>query len=147
MIPLSQEGALRMLKVAGSVIKVVKQVIACYPPPVEITWRRTVIMDYELRIVVEKVAVRSQEVVKRDTIKRYGIQRPASIVDLGLRHVEQISLLETIQHALLVVCCTSGMDTLCRQVQRLLLRNELARFYHHRTRKCLPPRKLRREIQ
>jgi hypothetical protein len=50
-------------------------------------------MDYELRIVVEKVAVRSQEVVKRDTIKRYGIQRPASIVDLGLRHAEQISLL------------------------------------------------------
>ena len=59
-------------------------------------------MDYELRIVVEKVAVGSQEVVKRDTIKRYGIQRPASIVDLGLRHAEQISLLETIQHALLV---------------------------------------------
>ena len=48
-------------------------------------------MDYELRIVVEKVAVRSQEVVKRDTIKRYGIQRPASIVDLGLRHAEQMA--------------------------------------------------------
>ena len=59
-------------------------------------------MDYELRIVVEKVAVGSQEVVKRDTIKRYGIQRPTSIVDLGLRHAEQISLLETIQSALLV---------------------------------------------
>src|SRR5262252_6605299 len=27
------------------------------------------------------------------------------------------------------------------------MRNELARFYHHRTRKCLPPRKLRRDIQ
>jgi hypothetical protein len=26
-------------------------------------------MDYELRIIVEKVAVSSQEVVKRDTIK------------------------------------------------------------------------------
>jgi SRSO17 transposase len=48
---------------------------------------------------------------------------------------------------LLEVFCTSGMDALCRQVQRQLLRNELARFYHHRTRKCLPPRKLRREIQ
>jgi hypothetical protein len=58
-------------------------------------------MDYELRIVVEKVAVRSQEVVQRDTIKRYGIQRPTSIVDFGLRHAEQISLLETIQNALL----------------------------------------------
>ena len=48
---------------------------------------------------------------------------------------------------LLEVFCTPGMDALCRQVQRQLLRNELARFYHHRTRKCIPPRKLRREIQ
>jgi SRSO17 transposase len=38
---------------------------------------------------------------------------------------------------------TPGIDSLCRQVQRQLLRNELARFSHHRTRKCIPPRKLR----
>ena len=48
---------------------------------------------------------------------------------------------------LLEVLYTPGIDSICRQVQRQLLRNELARFYHHRTRKCLPPRKLRREIQ
>ena len=48
---------------------------------------------------------------------------------------------------LLEVFCTPGMDYICRQVQRQLLRNESARFYHHRTRKCVPPRKLRREIQ
>jgi hypothetical protein len=48
---------------------------------------------------------------------------------------------------LLEVFYTPGVDDICRQVQRQLLRNELARFYHHRTRKCLPPRKLRREIQ
>jgi hypothetical protein len=48
---------------------------------------------------------------------------------------------------LLEVCCTPDVDSLCRQVQRQLLRNELARFYHHRTRKCMPPRKVRREIQ
>jgi hypothetical protein len=42
---------------------------------------------------------------------------------------------------LLEVFCTPGMDSLCHQVQRQLLRNELARFYHHRARKCLPPRK------
>ena len=48
---------------------------------------------------------------------------------------------------LLEVFYTPGVDSLCRQVQRQLLRNESARFYHHRTRKCLPPRKLRREIQ
>jgi SRSO17 transposase len=48
---------------------------------------------------------------------------------------------------LLEVFYTPGVDSICRQVQRQLLRNELARFYHHRTRKCIPPRKLRREIQ
>ena len=48
---------------------------------------------------------------------------------------------------LLEVFCTPGIDSICRQVQRQLLRNESARFYHHRTRKCIPPRKLRREIQ
>jgi SRSO17 transposase len=48
---------------------------------------------------------------------------------------------------LLEVFYTTGVDSLCRQVQRQLLRNESARFYHHRTRKCVPPRKLRREIQ
>jgi hypothetical protein len=39
--------------------------------------------------------------VKRDTIKIYDIQRPESIIDLGLRHAEQISLLEKIQNAVL----------------------------------------------
>src|SRR5262245_53060724 len=48
---------------------------------------------------------------------------------------------------LLEVCCTPGIDSICRQVQRQLLRNESARFYHHRTRKCLPQRKLHRERQ
>ena len=48
---------------------------------------------------------------------------------------------------LLEVFCTSGADYICRHVQRQLLRNELARFYHHRTRKCIPPCKLRQEIQ
>ena len=48
---------------------------------------------------------------------------------------------------LLEVCCTPGIDSICRQVQRQLLRNESARFSHHRTRKCIPPRKLHREIQ
>jgi SRSO17 transposase len=48
---------------------------------------------------------------------------------------------------LVEVFCTPGLASLCRQVSRQLMRNELARFYHHRTRKCLPPRKLRRIIQ
>ena len=48
---------------------------------------------------------------------------------------------------LLEVFYTTGVDYICHQVQRQLLRNESARFYHHRTRKCMPRRKLRREIQ
>ena len=48
---------------------------------------------------------------------------------------------------LLEVCCPPGIDSICRHVHRQLMRNELARFYHYRTRKCMPPRKLRRDIQ
>jgi SRSO17 transposase len=44
---------------------------------------------------------------------------------------------------LLEVFYTPGVGSICRGVQRQLQRNELARFYHHRTRKCMPPRKLR----
>ena len=58
-------------------------------------------MEYELRVIVEKVAVSSQEVVKRETIKTYEITTPASIMDLGLRHAEQISLLEKMQNVLI----------------------------------------------
>ena len=58
-------------------------------------------MDYELRIVVEKVAVSSQEVVKRDTITSYALQCPTSIGELGLRHAEQIDLLAQVQNIVL----------------------------------------------
>jgi hypothetical protein len=47
---------------------------------------------------------------------------------------------------LLEVYCTPGIDYICRQVQRQVLRNESARCHHQRTRKCLPSCKLRREI-
>jgi hypothetical protein len=59
-------------------------------------------MDYEFRVIVEKVSVTSQKVVKRDTVKIYDINPPESILELGLRHQEQISLLSKIQSALLV---------------------------------------------
>ena len=52
-------------------------------------------------MIVEKVAVSSQEVVNRDTLKIYNVKRPESILDLGLRHVEQISLLKKVQNAVL----------------------------------------------
>ena len=48
---------------------------------------------------------------------------------------------------LLEVFYTLSIASICRHVQRQLLRNELARFYHHRTRNCIPPKKLHRDIQ
>ena len=48
---------------------------------------------------------------------------------------------------LMEVFCTLSTASICRQVQRQLLRNEFARFYHHRARKYIPPMKLRRNIQ
>jgi SRSO17 transposase len=48
---------------------------------------------------------------------------------------------------LLEVFYTTGVDYICCQVQRQLLRTESARFYHHRTRKCILQRKLQREIR
>ncbi len=58
-------------------------------------------MDYEFRVIVEKVSVTSQKVIERDTIKVYDIKPPESILDLGLRHEEQISLLSKVQSSLL----------------------------------------------
>lgn len=58
-------------------------------------------MDFELRIIVEKVAVSTQEVIQRHTVKVHDVTPPESILDLGLRHAEQISLLEKIQNAVL----------------------------------------------
>lgn len=63
-------------------------------------------MDYELRIIVEKVSVSSQEVVKRDTIKVYDVKPPDSILELGLRHQEQISLLEKVENSVLAAQST-----------------------------------------
>ena len=65
-------------------------------------------MDYELRVVVEKVFVSSQEVVKRDTLKVYDVKPPESILELGLRHEEQISLLEKVQNE--SVSCAIKID-------------------------------------
>jgi hypothetical protein len=54
-------------------------------------------MDYAIHIVVEKVAINSQEVIKRDTITSYAIQCPTSIGELGLCHAEQRALLKKVQ--------------------------------------------------
>jgi hypothetical protein len=40
-------------------------------------------------------------VIKRDTITSYALQCPTSIVELGLLHAEQITLLEKVQNVVL----------------------------------------------
>lgn len=47
------------------------------------------------------MAVESQKVVKRDTLEVYEVVSPKSVLDFGLRHTEQISLLQKIQDAIL----------------------------------------------
>jgi len=82
-------------------------------------------MDYEFRVVVEKVAVSSQKIIKRDTIKIYDIKKPESILDLGLRHQEQISLLSKVQNAFLAEqspLIDSGCDA-CPQCGAKLSKN------------------------
>jgi hypothetical protein len=48
---------------------------------------------------------------------------------------------------LMEVFCPLSIPFICRHVHRQFMRNELARLYHYRTRNCIPPRKLRRDIQ
>jgi hypothetical protein len=47
----------------------------------------------------------------------------------------------------LEVVCPRSLPAIWRHVPRPLLRHEVARFYHHRTRTGMPPPKLRRDIQ
>ena len=62
-------------------------------------------MEFELRIVVEKVAISTQYVLERNTLKTYDIEAPESILELGLRHTEQISLLSKVQNSVLAEQC------------------------------------------
>ena len=80
-------------------------------------------VDYELRVVVEKVSVSSQEVVQRDTLKVYDVKAPGSILELGLRHQEQISLLEKVQNSVLAAqskLIDTGYDVCPKCGQKLI---------------------------
>ena len=58
--------------------------------------------EYALRIVVEKIDVSNQEnVIQRNEITTVAIKNPKHIIDLGLRHAEQIDLIQKLQDHLL----------------------------------------------
>ncbi|MEL6555963.1 MAG: ISKra4 family transposase [Cyanobacteria bacterium J06621_11] len=90
-------------------------------------------MDYEFRVVVEKVPVAGKKVVKRETIATYEIQPPQTILELGLRHEQQISLLSKVQETLLAEqspLIDTGDDT-CPQCGQKLSKNGFMKSKFH----------------
>jgi len=58
-------------------------------------------MDYKLRIVIEKVDLKTNKVISKNKVEDFEIEKPTSILDLGLRHKAQIQLLRKIQQHVL----------------------------------------------
>ncbi len=57
---------------------------------------------YALRVIVEKIEIESDnKVVDRDTLTTIDIHKPTSIIEVGLRHSEQINLMQKIQDKVL----------------------------------------------
>ena len=82
-------------------------------------------MDYQLRVVVEKVSLKTQKVMQKKTLEVYDVMKPESILDLGLRHTQQIELLEKIQEAL-IESQTPYLNpdlTVCPKCQQKLKKN------------------------
>lgn len=55
------------------------------------------IMACKLRIVIEKVDTETNKVTQKTTLSTVNVKKPEAIIDLGLRHREQIDLLKQIQ--------------------------------------------------
>ncbi|MCP4764298.1 MAG: transposase family protein, partial [archaeon] len=58
-------------------------------------------MDYMLRVIVEKVDLKTKDVVSRNTVEEREIKQPKKIIELGLLHEDQINLLKKIQQLIL----------------------------------------------
>ena len=56
---------------------------------------------HKLRIVVEKFDPKTNQVVSKNTVSSFDIIAPKNILELGLRHSEQINILQSIQDCLL----------------------------------------------
>jgi hypothetical protein len=56
---------------------------------------------HKLRIVVEKFDPKTNQVVSKNTVSSFDIIAPKNILELGLRHTEQINILQSIQDCLL----------------------------------------------
>ena len=82
-------------------------------------------MDYQLRVIVEKVAVETKEVIQCNTLEVYDVIPPESVLELGLRHTEQISLLQKIQDAMLTeqAFYLNPDETVCPNCHQKLKKN------------------------
>jgi ribosomal protein S27AE len=58
-------------------------------------------MGYNLRVIIEKVNAADNQVISRDEIAEYKIEKAKTILDIGLRHSTQVQLLKKVQDALL----------------------------------------------
>lgn len=54
-------------------------------------------MQCKLRVVVEKIDPHTHKIIERTTIDSFDIHKPKKIMDVGLRHIQQIGLLKKIQ--------------------------------------------------
>ncbi len=50
-------------------------------------------VTHKLRIVVEKFDPKTNQVVSKNTVSSFDIIAPKNIIELGLRHTEQINIL------------------------------------------------------
>ncbi len=60
-----------------------------------------IMLKHKLRIIVEKVELKSDKVVERKNISDLKISSPKNIIELGLNHSTQISILQSIQDIVL----------------------------------------------
>jgi hypothetical protein len=63
-------------------------------------------MGCKLRIIIEKVDSETNKVITKATIGSFDIHKPESVIELGLRHQEQVNLLKKIQQKVLDEQCT-----------------------------------------
>ena len=83
-------------------------------------------MECKLRIVIEKVDLKTNKVIDRSTIDSFEIHKPEKIIDVGLRHKTQIDLLKRIQQKVVdeqYAVIEEGQNKKCPQCKVLLNKN------------------------
>lgn len=82
-------------------------------------------MACKLRIVIEKIDLESNKIIEKTTVDSFEIRKPEKIMDVGLRHVEQIAILRKIQQKCIDEQCVIVADEpqRCQKCKRVMHRN------------------------